>query len=410
MSLREFTVFVASLMAIVALTIDALLPAFGAIASELRVSDANQVQLVVAAVFVGLSMGQLISGPLSDSFGRKPILLAALIIYFIGTLICFFANSIELLWFGRWIQGLGAAGPNVAAISLVRDRYKGREMARIMSLVMMIFMMVPALAPMLGQGLLFISDWRSIFILYFVYGLVSFAWVYFRLKESLPEEKRIPFRTSKIVAGFKEVLKNKRTTSLMISMGCVYGCLIAYISSCQQIIQEQLGAGKMFSVYFGLLALLIGASALINSRLVERMGMHFLATLGLRNIIVSSAIFLTIQLFVDVKLWMFLLYASTLFGSLGFISSNLNAMAIEPMGHLAGIASAVIGASASLVSITAGVVIGQAYDGTVLPITLGSLVLASLAWVLVTLSHRQAEVNSVGDSQKNKGHAAKLDV
>ena len=397
MSLREFTTFVASLMAIVALSIDALLPAFGVIARELNVSGANQVQFVVGTLFLGLAMGQLVCGPLSDSFGRKPILLGTLVIYFIGTLICFFANSIELLWFGRWIQGLGAAGPNIAAISLVRDNYKGREMAKIMSLVMMIFIMVPALAPLLGQGLMLLSDWRSIFAMYFIYGLLSFTWVYFRLSESLTVEKRIPFKASKIALGFKEVLSNKRTTSLMVSMGLVFGCLIAYISSCQQIIQEQLGAGKMFSVYFGLLALLIGISAITNSRLVERLGMQHLAKRGLTSVVLSSLLFLVVQLFVKIELWMFLLYASTLFASLGFITANLHAMAMEPMGHLAGIASAVIGASSSFVAISVGATIGQAYNGTVFPITLGSLILMSLAWVLVTLSYHANDSDSVGN-------------
>ena len=388
MSIREFTVFVASLMAVVALSIDALLPAFNVIAKELAVSDANKVQIVISALFLGLAMGQLLCGPLSDSYGRKPVLLSALVIYFIGTFICYIASSIELLCFGRWIQGLGAAGPNIAAISLVRDNYKGREMAKIMSLVMMVFIMVPALAPIIGQGILFIADWRWIFVLYFIYASLIFCWVFIRLRESLPIGERVPFQTSRILAGFKEVLANKRTTSLMFAMGMVFGCLIAFISSCQQIIQEQLGAGELFSVYFSMLALLIGLSSLANSRLVVRLGMQYLAMRGLSVIIMSSSLFLVMQQFVDIKLWMFLLYASTLFGSLGFIVGNLNAMAMEPMGHLAGVASAVIGSTSSFSAITIGTIIGQAYDGTVMPITLGPLLVVTLAWLLTTLSYR----------------------
>lgn len=394
MSAREFTAFVAILMSIVALSIDALLPAFGVISSELNVTDSNQIQLVVSVLFIGLAMGQLVCGPLSDAFGRKPVLYVSLGIYFVGTIVCYFANSIEMLLFGRWVQGLGVAGPNIAAISLVRDSYKGREMAKIMSLVMMIFIMVPALAPAIGQGILLVADWRVIFIMYIGYAIAILAWVYTRLEESLPKQKRIPFRASRLAAGFKEVLSNRRTTSIMVAMGMVFGCLIGYINSCQQIIQVQLGAGKLFSVYFGLLALLLGISSMVNSRFVESLGMHFIASRALCMIIASSAVFLSIQFFVDVTLWMFLLYAATLFASFGFIFGNLNAMAMEPMGHLAGIASAVIGSTSSFMSITLGTTIGQLYNGTVMPVTAGPMILASLALILVHYANRQVAQSS----------------
>ncbi|RBP51284.1 multidrug effflux MFS transporter [Arenicella xantha] len=392
MSVKEFTAFVAILMSIVAISIDALLPAFSFIASDLNVSDPNKIQLVISALFLGLAMGQLVCGPLSDAFGRKPVLYVALAIYFIGTAVCYFSNSIEMLLAGRWIQGLGVAGPNIAAVSLVRDSYKGREMAKIMSLVMMVFIMVPTLAPALGQLILLFADWRSIFILYAVYGTIILTWVYYRLDESLPKDKRIPFKANRLAAGFREVLSNRSTTSLMVCMGLVFGCLIGYINSCQQIIQVQFGAGKMFSVYFGMLALLLGVSSLFNSRFVERLGMHFIASRALLVIAGSSLSFLVIQQFFDVRLWMFLLYAATLFGSFGLIFGNLNAMAMEPMGHLAGIASAVIGSTSSLMSITIGTIIGQLYDGTVAPITTGALLIAAAAWALLQYANRQKDM------------------
>ena len=391
MSVKEFTAFVAILMSLVALSIDALLPAFGFINQDMQVADPNQVQLVISALFLGLATGQLVCGPLSDAFGRKPVLYFALGIYFIGTLVCYLAASIEMLLVGRLIQGLGVAGPNIAAISLVRDSYKGREMAKIMSMVMMIFIMVPTIAPALGQGILLVSHWRTIFILYFLYSAGILAWIYFRLEESLPKEQRIPFRAARLFGGFQEVLSNRRTTSIMIAMGMVFGCLIGYINSCQQIIQVQFDTGKMFSVYFGMLALLLGVTSLLNSRFVEQLGMHFIASRALTMIVVSSLIFLGVQMLIEVRLWMFLLYAATLFGSFGMIFANLNAMAMEPMGHLAGIASAVIGSTSSLMSITLGTTIGQLYDGTVLPITLGALILGSLAWMLLQYANQQGQ-------------------
>jgi DHA1 family bicyclomycin/chloramphenicol resistance-like MFS transporter len=395
MSLKEFTTFVATLMAIVALSIDALLPAFGFISQDLMVADPNKVQLVVSALFIGLAIGQLIYGPMSDAFGRKPILYISLAVYFIGTGICYFANSIDLLLVGRVVQGLGVAGPNVTAITLVRDNYKGRQMAKIMSMVMMIFIMVPTIAPALGQLILFFAGWRDIFVLYTVYALLVLAWVHLRLKETLTKEKRIPFTAKRLTGGFKEVLSNRSTLSLTIAMGMIFGCLIGYINSCQQIIQVQLGAGKMFSVYFGMLAFLIGVSSLVNSRIVEKLGMHFIASRALLTISGSAALFLLVQQFVDVQLWMFLLFAAALFGSFGFISGNLNAMAMEPLGHLAGIASAVIGSISSLLSISIGTTIGQLYNGSVLPITLGVMLMTGSAWCFVQYAHRHKIVQTV---------------
>ncbi len=398
MSVKEFTAFVAILMSIVAMSIDALLPAFGFITSDLAVANPNKVQLVISALFLGLALGQLVCGPLSDAFGRKPVLYAALTIYFIGTLICYTSQSIETLLIGRVIQGLGVAGPNITAISLVRDKYKGREMAKIMSLVMMIFIMVPTLAPALGQAILLIADWRAIFILYIAYASVILVWVILRLDESLPKDQRIPFRTARLAAGFKEVLSNRSTTSITVCMGLIFGCLIGYINSCQQIIQVQFDTGKMFSVYFGLLALLLGASSLVNSRFVEKLGMHYIASRALLFIVASSTLFLLAQQVVDIKLWMFLSYAATLFASFGLIFGNLNSMAMEPMGHLAGIASAVIGSISSVMSISIGTLIGQLYDGTVAPVTLGPLLLAATAWALLQFANRRKGDQIIGNA------------
>jgi len=392
MSLKEFTTFVATLMAIVAISIDALLPAFSSITSDLAVTDPNRVQLVISALFIGLAMGQLVCGPLSDAFGRKPILYISLCFYFFGTAVCYFANDLDTLLLGRWVQGLGVAGPNITAISLVRDNYKGREMAKIMSLVMMIFIMVPTLAPALGQAILLIADWRAIFIMYILYATIILIWVNTRLSESLPKEKRIPFKASRLAMGFKEVFSNRSTICTTLCSGMVFGCLIGYINSCQQIIQVQFATGKMFSIYFGMLALLLGLSSVVNSRFVEKLGMHFIASRALLAIVASSALFLMVQSMINVELWMFLLYAATLFGSFGLIFSNLNAIAMEPMGHLAGIASAVIGAISSLMSIAIGTIIGQLYNGTVLPITVGPLILTMAAWFLLQYANRQKEV------------------
>jgi len=383
MSAKEFTVFVATLMSIVALSIDALLPAFNFIVSDLNVTTPNKIQLVITTLFIGLACGQLFFGPLSDALGRKPILYIALTVYLTGTLICYLSTNINTLLLGRFIQGLGAAGPNITAVSLVRDQYKGREMAKIMSIVMMIFITVPTIAPALGQAILLIADWRTTFTLYALYAVILFIWFHFRLSESLAKENRIPLQFSRLTTAFKEALGNKQTSRLMVCMGMTFGCLLGYINSCQQIFQELFNTGKLFSLYFGSLALLLGLSSLANSRLVEKLGMQFLASRALTVIIISSSIFFILQNVIDIKLWMFLLYTATLFGSFGFIFGNFNTLAMEPMGHMAGIGAAVIGATSSLISVTIGTIIGQLYNDTVLPVTLGPLILTSAALLLM---------------------------
>ncbi|BCE00408.1 multidrug effflux MFS transporter [Marinicellulosiphila megalodicopiae] len=375
----EMTIFTATLMSMVAISIDALLPALGFISSDLLVSDPNRTQLVISALFLGMALGQLICGPYSDALGRKPVLYAGLLMYLAGTLLCYFAGDLNTLLAGRFIQGLGVAGPYISAVSLVRDQYKGRDMAKIMSLVMMIFMLVPAIAPTLGQGLLLISDWRGVFIFYIAYALIITLWIFLRLPETLPKDHRIKLTVPGFLSGFKAVITHKITMSLTICMGLLFGCFISYLNSSQQIFQEQFAVGKMFSVYFGVLALVMGVSSMVNSQLVQRLGMQFLSQSAFMAIVLASVIFLIIQLLMDINLWIFLTYIACVFFSFGLIFGNVNAMAMEPMGDNAGIASAVIGSVSSIMSIIIGTTIGQLYDGTVMPITLGFVFIGTIA-------------------------------
>ena len=383
MSAKEFTALTATLMSIVAISIDALLPALGIITNDFQIQNPNQVQLLIGALFLGMASGQIIAGPLSDSLGRKPVLYTGLAVYFIGTLICFFASSFEMLLAGRVVQGLGAAGPYISAVSLVRDQYKGRDMAKVMSLVMMIFILVPALAPTIGEMILLVTNWHGIFIMYGVYALIILTWISFRLEETLKPEQRIPFTRAGFLSGFKEVISNKSTISLTFCGGLMFGCLIGYISSAQQIFQVQFETGKMFSVYFGGLALLIGVSSLVNSKIVGRLGMHLISKRAFSAIIINSIIFLFIQLLFDVQLWMFIIFAGILFFCFGLLFGNINAMAMEPMGHVAGIAAAVIGAISSIMSNVIGTSIGQMYNNTLIPMTCAYILLCSLALALL---------------------------
>ncbi len=385
----EFTLLVALMMSIVAISIDALLPALGFIGQEINLSHPNQIQYVISALFLGMALGQLVCGPLSDATGRKKVLYGGIALFFCGSAICFFATSIEGLLIGRFVQGLGVAGPYVSAISIVRDKYAGNEMARIMSLVMMIFIMVPALAPSLGQAVLLISSWRYIFVLYIVYAVIIGVWIFWRLEETLPKEFRIPFTRTGFIDGFKEVISNYSTMCYTLCMGLFFGSFMGYLNSSQQIFQELFNTGKLFTVYFGVLALLFGVASMVNARFVQKWGMEYLCRQATLGIILSSAIFLALQLITTPNLWLFLAYAAVLFFCFGLVFGNVNAMAMEPMGHVAGIASAVIGASSSIISMIIGTAIGQMYDNTLVPMTCGFLILASLCLVILNFAKQR---------------------
>lgn len=380
-STGEFTVLIALLMSIVAISIDALLPALGIIRAALNIHDANQVQLLITAIFLGMSVGQLVAGPLSDAIGRKPILYVGLLFYLIGSFMCYIGQDLTWLLAGRLVQGLGVAGPYVSAMSIVRDQYSGNQMAKIMSIVMLIFMGVPALAPSLGQAILLLADWRSIFIFYVGYALLIGGWIFLRLEETLPKSQRINFSFGSFFSAFKEVIFHRMTMGYTLCMGFIFGSLIGYLNSSQQIFQDMYATGKLFTVYFGGLALIFGAASLGNSYVVERFGMRRMCSRAVIGMIIAASLFLGVQYLTVISLWMFMLFAGLNFLCFGFVFGNINAIAMEPMGHIAGIASAVIGSVSSVIALTLGTTIGQAYNGTLMPVTLGFLFLCTLAWL-----------------------------
>lgn len=376
---KEFIVLMAMLMSIVAISIDAILPALDVVRSDFALANANHAQYLIGLIFIGMAVGQLVWGPLSDAKGRKPVLYAGILLYLAGSVICYLAPSFEILLAGRLIQGLGVAGPYVTSVSVVRDKYAGRDMAQIMSVIMMIFIMVPAIAPSLGQGILYIGSWRSIFVLYIGYALAITVWLFFRMEETLAPQNRISFTRAHLLHGLKEVVSNRVTIGYTICMGICFGSFIGYLNSSQQIFQSQFGTGELFTVYFGVLALVLGVASLANSRFVQRLGMHYICVRAFGAIVLASALFLSLHLLVDITLWMFLAYAVALFFSFGLVFGNLNAIAMEPMGHIAGIASAITGAISSVMSLAIGGFIGQLYNNTLVPMTTGFFVLGLLS-------------------------------
>ncbi|MDB6118760.1 MAG: Bcr/CflA family drug resistance efflux transporter [Verrucomicrobiaceae bacterium] len=399
LSSKEFTLLMALLMSVVAISIDALLPALSILGQELHVAHANQVQYVIGCIFGGMALGQLIAGPLSDAKGRKPVLYAGIALYLVGSVICYFAKSFEILLAGRCLQGLGVAGPYVTAVSVVRDKFSGRNMAEVMSLIMMIFILVPAIAPSLGQAVMHLAGWRAIFILYVVYAIAIGLWIALRLEETLPRAARMPLRMDSFMHGLRTVIRNRTTMVYMLCMGFSFGSFIGYLGASQQIFQVQFGVGETFSLYFGALALVLGVASLANSHFVARLGMRYICLRAVSTIVVASAIFLALHFVLPViTLSMFLVYAAILFFAFGLMFGNLNAIAMEPMGEVAGMAAAIVGSASSVLSLVLGSFIGQLYNNTLIPITTGFLVLGAVCWLLMKTEQRWhlAYVSSAG--------------
>lgn len=381
--LGEFVAMMALLISLTALSIDTILPALPAIATELGLARANDIQFMISAVFFGMAGGQIFYGPLSDSFGRKPALYLALLLYMLGTLICIAATDFSMLLAGRFVQGLGAAGPRIVTTALVRDQHKGAAMARIMSFVMAVFILVPVVAPAIGQAVLLLANWRAIFWGFLVLAVVATAWFVIRQPETLTRTNRIPFSIVRIARAVREICTNRVSLGYTIATGFVLGAFIGYLMSAQQILQQQYALGVRFPLYFAILSLGIGAASIANARLVVRYGMQFLSRWALILLSALSILFFAIALGAAghppfAALIAYLLIA---FFCFGILFGNFNAMAMEPLGHIAGVGASVVGSLTTFMSLLFGTLIGQSYNGTVLPMVAGFalLGLASLA-------------------------------
>ncbi|GHF25365.1 MFS transporter [Kordiimonas sediminis] len=368
---REFIALMAMLMSMLALSIDAMLPALSAIGESLQIEEANDTQLVISIVFLGVSMGLMIYGPLADSHGRKFSISVGLVIFLIGNLVSIFSSDLTYMLAGRFLQGFGAASCRVVLIAMIRDKFEGREMGRIMSLIMMIFIMVPIIAPSLGQAILLFTDWHMIFVGMALYGLATLIWLQVRLPETLSQENRLKFSLTMIKNGVVETLTNRTARGYMIASGTVYGAFIGYLSSSQQILMVQYELGELFAVVFGVLAVAIGLSSYLNSRLVIRFGMERLCMISLTVIMLTSLSFgayFSLVAMAAPTLTEFLIYLSIILFNFGLLFGNTNSLAIQPLGHIAGVASSVISSIQMMISVIIGSVIGHNYNGTVMPL------------------------------------------
>jgi len=323
----------------------------------------------------------MVYGPLSDSIGRKPAIHAGLLLFIIGCLMSILATNFTVMLAGRVLQGLGAAGPRSVIVALVRDRYEGRAMARIMSLVMAVFIMVPALAPGIGQIILMVAHWRAIFGFLLAVAAISLVWFALRQPETLAPERRVKFSPSRIVQAVRETCGSRVAFGYTVTSGLIFGAFVGYLNSAQQIFQIKYGLGALFPLYFAVLALSIGGASLLNGRLVMRHGMRRLSAWALGLLTGLSLAFLvpaTLAAGVP-PLWALMTYLVGAFFCIGMLFANFSALAMEPLGHIAGVGAAVVGSLTTVISMILGTIIGQAYDGTVLPLIAGFALLGLAA-------------------------------
>jgi MFS transporter, DHA1 family, multidrug resistance protein len=391
---NEFIALVAMLTALVAMSIDTMLPAIGIISTSLGATNPNDRQLIILGFFAGMMFGTLLFGPVSDSIGRKPAIYIGLVFYIAGSLLCMISTSFPMLIAGRLLQGFGASSPRIVSIAMVRDGAKGADMARIMSFVMSVFMLVPILAPSIGQLVLYVASWRIIFAGFVVAAIIGAIWLHFRQDETLAPENRLPFSAQELAHSAKEVIQNPIALGYTIAVGFIFGAFTTYLGTSQQIFAEQYQQGDRFALWFGGMAIAIAIAMIINGNMVQRLGMRLITKRAVYGFIASWTVMMVFTIIYSghppLPVVSTLMFCS--FFCSGLLFGNYNAMALEPMGHIAGMASAVSGALSSFMAVVLGAVAGHFYDGTLYPISTAFLAFGVCAWIAGEWAERANKV------------------
>lgn len=394
LSQGEFIALMGVMFATIAFSIDAMLPALPEIASDLGLENVNHAQLVLTSFVLGMGGGTLVAGPLSDAFGRRTIIFAGAGLYVTGAILAYFAASLELLLAARVLQGLGAAGPRIVSMAMVRDLYSGREMAKIVSFAMLVFMVFPAAAPMIGAGIIALAGWRAIFVAFLLFSAFSVGWLGLRQPETLPVEARRGLQFTPLRNALVEVLNHRQVRLSTLIQILIFGMLFGTLSSIQQIFDLTYDLGHSFHFWFAGIALMSAWPPLVNAALVMKLGMRPLIRNALAAQIAASVLALLLlapALVTDgAAFWVYYLWTAAMFAATGFTIGNLNALALEPMGHIAGMAASVMSAIATLGGAVLGAGIGQLFNGTPLPLIGSVLIAAGIAYAIARRLPREA--------------------
>lgn len=386
MSRGEFVALIAMMFATIAFSIDAMLPALPEIGAELSPGDLNRAQLILTSFVLGMGLGTFFTGPLSDTFGRKPVIYAGSALYIFAAAVAWFSSSLELVLAARVLQGIGAAAPRIVAIAIMRDLYAGREMARMMSIAMMIFTIFPAFAPLLGAGIIALVGWRGIFLAFILFSMTCVIWMWIRLPEPLAPENRRPFRGPALLDAVGQMMRHPTVRlSIMVQTLCM-GMLFSTLTMVQPIYDVIFDRADSFPIWFGAVALVSGSASILNAAIVVRLGMRRIVTWSLGVQIVLSGCVLALSatdLPLQAMFGVFVFWQGCLFFMAGTTLGNLNAIAMEPMGHIAGMAASVIGAISTVLAAVIAAPVGLLFDGSLVPLASGVVVMSVLGFSLM---------------------------
>jgi MFS transporter, DHA1 family, multidrug resistance protein len=390
----EFIALIAMLFATVAFSIDAMLPALPAIARELSPGSPNSAQLVITSFVLGMGIGTLFAGPISDAFGRKPVIVGGVVLYSMGAGLAWAAQSLEMLLVARVIQGLGVAAPRIVTMALVRDLYAGRQMASIMSFTMMIFTLVPAAAPALGMVIIADFGWRGVFAAFVLFASIIVVWLGLRQPETLAFGRRRPLRLGLLRNAAVEVFGNRTVVLCIAVLTLGFGVLFGTLSSTQQIFEVTFHRADSFPYWFAFIALLAGTASLLNARLVVRLGMRHMITTTLLCVLLYTMCVLGLVSIGILPDWLYfpvyLSWTISIFFMAGMVFGNLNALALEPLGHIAGIASSIVMAISTVLAVLIAAPLGLMFDGTPLQLMTGVGILIALAYGLMRMMPKAA--------------------
>ncbi|SOB80816.1 MFS transporter, DHA1 family, bicyclomycin/chloramphenicol resistance protein [Sphingomonas guangdongensis] len=384
----EFVSLIAAMMALTALGIDSMLPALPAISATLGVAHANDRQFIITAFMVGFACAMLVYGPLTDRFGRRPVLAVALVGYVVTNLLAAVSGSFELLLIARAASGAMVAGARTVTIALVRDCYSGRAMARVMSLAFIVFMAAPVLAPTFGQMVLLFANWRWIFAGIALVTAVILLWFLVRMPETLPVAERRPLRLSLLVDGAGRVVRDRYAVGYTLAATALQGGLFGFIGSIQQIVTDVFGVPHLLALVFAAVAGTMAVGSFLNSRIVLRYGTRLISHSALVGFILLAALHLVIGLSGWENLANFIVVQALMMACFALATSNFSSMAMENMGDIAGTAASLQGFVATLGAALIGAYVGQQYNGTTVPLYIGFTVMGVLALIVVLVAEK----------------------